>query len=41
MGGLVILSVVAYDAVTAGMNAHARRVQLTPTGTGLALTVGL
>ena len=41
MGGLVILSGVAYDAVTAGMNAHARRVQLTPTGTGLALTVGL
>ncbi|WP_143537730.1 hypothetical protein [Rubrivirga marina] len=41
VGGLVGLSGVAYDVVTAGTNASSRRVRLTPTGTGLALRVGL
>jgi hypothetical protein len=40
-GGLVSLSGVVYDVVTAGRNAHARRVRVAPAGAGLAVSVRL
>ena len=41
VGGLVSVSGVLYEVITAGTNASSRRVQVAPAGAGLAVTVGL
>lgn len=41
IGGLVSLSGVVYDVITAGTNASSRRVRVAPAGAGLAVTVEL